>query len=132
MLDICTSSLMQGALDIFIKSGMYDTHLAKVHACYKRKLLKAKLMVSQICPPGLDFHIPKQGLFIWLRLPVNVSADHIIETLKGYGIRIGTSSQFYVTEADQTLRLSICSVPEEDLTALMTVIEVIKQEMLLQ
>lgn len=130
LLDINTSSIPQGALDFFIKSGMYDQHIKKVNACYKRKLLKAKAILTYMCPAGLSFHVPKQGLFLWLTLPVEVSANRIIEKLAQNNIRVCSSSQFYITNGvEQNLRLCISGVPEEDIKALGAVIEAIKDEM---
>jgi len=132
LLDISTSSIQQGALDFFIKSGMYDQHIKKVNACYKRKLLKAKAILTHMSPINLSFHVPKQGLFLWLTLPAQVSVNRIIEKLAQNNIRIGSSSHFYITddvEQKQNLRLCISGIPEEDITALGTVIEAIKYEM---
>lgn len=132
MLDISTSSITQGALDFFIKSGMYDQHIKKVNACYKRKLLKCKAILTHMSPSGLSFHVPNQGLFIWLTLPARVSVNVIIEKLARYNIQVCSSSQFYTTnDVAQNLRLCISSVPEEDISALTTVVEVIKNEMLM-
>ncbi len=131
LLDISTSSITQGALNFFIKSGMYDQHIKKVNACYKRKLLKAKAILTQMCPAGLSFHVPKQGLFLWLTLPAGISANRLIEKLAQNNIRVCPSAQFYITDvAEQSLRLCISGVPEEDITSLATVLEVIKEEML--
>lgn len=130
LLDINTSSIPQGALDFFIKSGMYDKHIKKVNSCYKRKLLKAKAILTHMCPAGLSFHVPKQGLFLWLTLPTEVSVNKVIEKLAQNNIWVCSSSQFYITnDVDESLRLCISGVPEEDITALSAVIEAIKDEM---
>ncbi|MFA9378032.1 MAG: hypothetical protein ACERKZ_15010 [Lachnotalea sp.] len=56
LLDISTSSISQGALDYFIKSGMYNQHIKKVATCYKRgnaTLIAEKIILqtySYLCP----------------------------------------------------------------------------------
>ncbi|MEN6461761.1 MAG: PLP-dependent aminotransferase family protein [Syntrophomonas sp.] len=130
LLDISTSSIPQAALNFFIKSGMYDQHIGKVNACYKRKLFKAKSILTQMSPARLSFHVPKQGLFVWLTLPAEVSVNRVIEKLAQNNIRIGSSSPFFVTNnAEQNLRLCISGIPEADISVLSTVIQVVKDQM---
>lgn len=125
--DICTSGIAQGALNFFLKSGMYDQHIRKVNACYRRKLVKAKAILSHVDLAGLTFHVPKQGLFLWISLPIAISANRIVEKLSQKNILV---SQYLISEDGlQGLRLCIAGVSEKDLNALEVVIEVIKGEM---
>ncbi|WP_097002776.1 PLP-dependent aminotransferase family protein [Lacrimispora amygdalina] len=124
--DICTSGIAQGALNFFLKSGMYDQHIRKVNACYRRKLVKAKAILSHVDLAGLTFHVPKQGLFLWISMPVAISANRIVEKLSQKNILV---SQYLISEDGlQGLRLCIAGVSEKDLNALEDVIEVIKEE----
>ncbi len=122
--DISTSGLMQGALNIYIKSGMYDKHIDKVNACYRRKLTKAKAILSAANLGGLTFHVPKRGLFLWITLPVGISADVIAKKLVQKNILVSP----YVTSGEeaQGLRLCISGVHEKDIDVLEIVIKVIK------
>lgn len=130
LLDISTSSITQGALNFFIRSGMYDQHIRKVNACYKRKLLKAKAILTRVSPAGLSFHVPKQGLFVWLTLPAEVSVHRVAEKLAANHIRVSSSSPFYIADqAEQNLRLCISGVPEKEMAALGAIVEAIKDEM---
>lgn len=130
LLDLSTSSLPQGALDFFIKSGMYDQHIRKVNACYKRKLSKAKEILTRMSPPGLSFFVPKQGLFLWLTLPSQVSIDTIADKLAQHNIRIRSSAMNCITDkSNQNISLCISGVPENDLNALRIVLKVIKNEL---
>lgn len=122
--DISTSGIAQGALNIFLKSGMYDQHIHKVNACYRRKLMKAKAILSAANLEGLSFHVPKQGLFLWITLPVGISADNVANKLAQKNILV---SQYVISEDElQGLRLCISGVPEKDIDALEIVIKVIK------
>ncbi len=104
---------------------MYDKHIKKVNAYYKRKLVKAKAILTSKNLTGLSFYVPKQGLFLWLTLPAEVSLSRIKEKLDQHNILIGTSSQFYINDGvEKNLRLCISGVPEEDITALGAVIDV--------
>lgn len=129
LFDICTSSLIQGALEVFMKSGMYDSHIKRVNACYKQKLWKVQSMLSGYCSPLIDLYIPKQGLFLWVRLPKEIQLDRILERLNSYHIQLGDPTLFYRTSSEQTLRISICGIPEEELCILLTVFDIINQEL---
>lgn len=120
-LDLCTASLPQGALDYFIKSGMYDKHIKKVNVCYKRKLLKANEILTCMSPPGLSYFIPKHGLFQWLTLPNQALVNRVSEKLAQKNIQVRT--------LEQNIILCIAGVPEKDIIALYTVIKIIKEEM---
>lgn len=144
ILDICTSSIPQGALHYFITSGMYDKHLKKVNACLKGKLEKARALFTSV-HPDVSIHIPKQGLFIWVTLPEKISIPQVKERLETYHIKIpsnaslcySTTSDCYSTSSfgqstlkENSLRLCISGIREEDLKALVTIIQVIRDELI--
>lgn len=124
--DICTSGMEQGALNFFLKSGMYDQHIRKVNACYRRKLVKANAILSQVDLPGLTIHVPRQGLFLWIAFPVSISTSRIINKLLKKNILVSPYHNF--ESGLQGLRLCIAGVSEDELNALEVVIDVIKEE----
>lgn len=124
--DICTSGIAQGALNFFIRSGMYDRHIRKVNACYRRKLARAKAILSHADLNGLSFHVPKQGLFLWISPPAGISADRIAERLRVKNILVSRCP--IPGENREGLRLCIAGVPEKDLGALEIVVKTIEEE----
>ncbi len=126
MLDLCTSGLPQSALDFYIRSGMYDQHLTKTRACYQAKLQKAKAILSGSTISDFTYYVPKQGIFLWLGLPKQVSIQELTDQLLDIGIVISPSSPCYPEEVRNTLRLCISGVQKEDLDALYTILEYIK------
>lgn len=126
LLDLCTSGLPQSALDFYIRSGMYDKHLNKTRACYQAKLQKARAILSGSNIPDLTYHVPKQGIFLWLELPKQVSIQELKDRLSGAGIEISPSDPNYPGEVRNCLRLCISGVQKEDLDALHTILEYIK------
>ena len=125
--DISTSGITQGALNIYIRSGMYDLHINKVNACYRRKLTKAKAILSMSKLEEVAFHVPKQGLFLWITLPVGISAHRIADKLAQNNILV---SHYVISDEEpQGLRLCISGVPERDMNALENVIRIIKDNL---
>lgn len=129
LIDINTSSIPQGALNYFIMSGMYDQHIKKVNACYKRKLFKVKAILAHVQLDGLTIHVPKQGLFVWITLPKEISVEILKEKLIINNIRVASSYGSYIDNAcAHNLRLCISGVSEENLTAINSIVEMIKNE----
>ncbi len=126
--DICTSGFAQGALNIYLKSGMYDKHIQKVNACYRRKLLKAKALLSSVDGTGLTYYVPKQGLFLWITLPSGNLSKQIVEILAQRNILV--SLWHTLSDEPQGIRLCIAGVPEKDLDILKIIVKIIKEEML--
>jgi DNA-binding transcriptional MocR family regulator len=129
LMDINTSSIPQAALDYFIRSGMYDQHIKKVNACYKRKLQKAASILKQTNLAGLSIHIPKQGIFIWMTLPTSVSLQELEKELTQNKIQVSSSQDSYLIPATTDhLRLCISGVSEKSLISLNTIVEIIKEK----
>lgn len=130
LIDINTSSIPQGALNYFITSGMYDQHIKKVNACYKRKLLKVKALLDHVNLDGLSFYVPKQGIFVWITLPLEVSVEKLQEKLVQNNIRVNCSSGFYINNTSvHHLRLCISGVAQEYLTSINKIVEMINNEL---
>ncbi|MCO7126455.1 PLP-dependent aminotransferase family protein [Sporolactobacillus shoreicorticis] len=124
--DICTSGIAQGALNFFLTSGMYDRHVRKVNACYRRKLVKAKAILSHADLTGFSFHVPRQGLFLWITLPIEISAKRIAQKLAQKNIIV---SRYGILDKEaQGLRLCIAGVPEKELDSLETMLKIIREE----
>lgn len=62
--DLNTSRLTQVALDIFIKSGMYERNVTKVKKSYEAKLRRAKEIISTQSPKNLLWHVPENGILV--------------------------------------------------------------------
>lgn len=126
--DICTSGFTQGALNLFLKSGMYDKHIQKVNACYRRKLLRAKALLSSVDVAGLSYYVPKQGLFLWITLPSGSLSQRITERLAQSKILV---SQWHTcSDEPQGIRLCIAGISEKDMDALKIILRIIKEETL--
>lgn len=135
MSDLNTSKIPQAALDLFIKSGMYEKHIRKVRRSYEAKLRRANEIFKGLNPEGLNWYVPDHGIFIWLELPRHIDADKVEKRLEEHGILVKEASEFYPgnwlsdkgsLKKCNFLRLCISGVPEEHLDALTDVISVIR------
>lgn len=129
--DLNTSKLTQAALDIFIKSGMYERHVKKVKKSYEVKLRRAKEIISTLSPKNLIWHIPDNGIFIWVKLPKYIDVITLKKNLKKRGILINTTEEYFLKEEGEErnsnyLRLCISGVPEEDISSVADIISEIQ------
>lgn len=132
--DLNTSKLPQAALDLFIKSGMYEKHIKKVKKSYEAKLRRANEIFNALKPEGLNWHVPEHGIFIWLELPEGIEAAKIEERLEEHGILVKEASESFPGKylnngrkltGCSCIRLCISGVPRERIDALTDVISVI-------
>lgn len=130
LLGLNTSSLSQASLDFFIRSGMYDKHIKKVNTCYRKKLEKARKILSSICFDEISYHVPNIGLFIWIMLPESVSSQQIIKKLAQKNILVSSPNQFYLNhQRKKSIRLCISGIPISDLSSLKMIVDEIQDDL---
>ncbi|MDF2821252.1 MAG: GntR family transcriptional regulator [Clostridiales bacterium] len=124
--DLNTSSISQAALDLFIKSGMYDKHIKKVRKIYEAKLRKAAEIFKTVRKEGFYWNVPEHGIFIWIQLPEYIEAVEIEKELQKYGILVKNGAEFFLDKGVEVnkncIRLCIAGVPEGDMNALATLV----------
>lgn len=135
--DLNTSPLLQAALELFIKSGMYEKHIKKVRKLYEAKLRKAKEILMSLQLNDLTWNVPENGIFIWMQLPQYIDVITLNEKLKDQGILIKSAREFFLKMEDEKkcssnninyIRLCISGVSEENISALATIILTIRSQ----
>lgn len=92
--DLSTSVLDQGALEIFINSGMYQKHIKKVQQEYRKKMNLLKESLRNWSIPRLEIYTPEIGLFVWIKLPKEKSINTLVKRLKDQNIYISPIEDF--------------------------------------
>ncbi|WP_239450751.1 hypothetical protein [Bacillus cytotoxicus] len=67
--DFNTSALSQGALEIYLKRGMFNYHLEKVKQLYTNKMKMLINACSTYLPKCISFTKPKRGFYMTIFLP---------------------------------------------------------------
>lgn len=108
--DLSTSVISQGALEIFIKSGMLETHIKKIKKLYRERMASLKTACQTHLPPGIATHIPETGFFSCFELPFR--AKHLVNSLQNKNIRVVSLEGTYLPdyERNNVIRLSVCRV----------------------
>ncbi|MTI95750.1 MAG: aminotransferase class I/II-fold pyridoxal phosphate-dependent enzyme [Firmicutes bacterium] len=132
--DLNTSGLHQAALDIFIKSGLYAKHISKIKSAYTTKLKKAQVIFQALSPPGLNWHVPQHGIFIWLELPTQ-QAESFSNRLKQLGIIVQSAADCFPedwvpgtirVDPAKCIRLCIAEIPDDNLDSFATILKEVK------
>jgi len=117
-IDLSTSILSQGALEIYIKSGMIKTHRKKMRQIYAEKMKLLNELVKTAPIPHICWHIPKSGFFACGEFLRVTDIDKLIKRLKEKNILINNICENYIDTYynDRILKLSISKVSLDDIS----------------
>lgn len=111
--DFNTSPLSQGALEIYLKNGMFQYHLESVKTLYIKKMNILLEACSSYLPNYVQYTKPKSGFYLTIFLPSHIDVDKLIYLLHEKHIYVDNASRMYFTENSQkAIRLSISQVNE--------------------
>ncbi|MDR7314522.1 hypothetical protein [Brevibacillus nitrificans] len=119
LLDIDSSMLSQAALEIYVKSGMFDRHKQKIRTSYDRRarLLTDSLIREQARTDGL-FSFPTMkhpGIHTHLVLNEQLSVPRLVPVLKKQFILVESIDRHYLSDfpRENILKLNASTVKEE-------------------
>ncbi|WP_407271155.1 PLP-dependent aminotransferase family protein [Radiobacillus sp. PE A8.2] len=112
--DFNSSALSQGALEIYLKSGMFDSHLKKIKEIYHNKMQLLQESCERLLPANTDFSKPTSGFYLSISLPEHVSAKQIVHLLNEQNVFVDDASRMFLPayKKDNLIRLSISQVDE--------------------
>lgn len=111
--DLNTSRLPQAALDLFIKSGMYEKQAQKVRKSYEEKLRRSREIIEALSPDWIRWHIPSHGIFIWGEIENGRCYYQIEKLLAKNDILIKSGEDSYLKDKsiNNCFRLCISGIP---------------------
>ncbi|AKN30440.1 GntR family transcriptional regulator [Clostridium carboxidivorans P7] len=116
--DLSTSVLSQGALEIYIKSGMFKAHVKKIRKTYSERMNLVKKELAQANMPYLKCHVPDTGFFACIELIENVNVSNIIKELRySSNIYLEDVEKNYLKDYfnDNILKISIARANSENI-----------------
>lgn len=107
--DLSTSILTQGALEVYLKSGLMERHIPPIQRAYQDRMAAAKEVMANQCP--YPYHVPDSGLFFSIELPSSSCLTTLMGDLKNQNILINGSQDFYIEGFRQKniLRVSVAN-----------------------
>ncbi len=114
--DLTTSNLHQRALESYVTVGRYQSHLRRTSLIYRRRRDALVDAVSRHLPAGVGMNPPQGGLFAWLRLPGDMSAERLLPLACKEGVSFVPGGAFFPngSDGDRFLRLNFVSQPPEE------------------
>ncbi|PAD69167.1 GntR family transcriptional regulator [Bacillus sp. 7586-K] len=110
--DFNSSALSQGALEIYLKSGMFNSHLKKIKEVYYTKMNHLQDACEELLPANTHYSKPSSGFYLSISLPENVTAKQVVHMLHEENIYVDDASRMFLPEykKDNLIRLSISQV----------------------
>ena len=93
--DLATSTLIQRALEAYVTVGRYQAHLRRSCQLFRKRRDAMVAAIKRYLPANMQFDIPHGGLFLWVRLPDNVSADNLLPLACKEGVNFVPGSRFF-------------------------------------
>lgn len=111
--DIASPILSQGALELYMKSGMYRRHATRIRDHYREKMRYAIEVCACVFGSGIQYTCPSSGVFITLQLPQYVKASVLQDRLKQKGISVTNVDQHLLPENQRNDRIRLCIIGVE-------------------
>jgi DNA-binding transcriptional MocR family regulator len=115
--DFNSSALSQGALEIYLKSGMFNNHLKNVKEVYRTKMQILQEACELLLPANTSFSKPNSGFYLSISLPENVKAKQVVHMLNEQQIYVDDASRMFLAEykKENLVRLCISQVNESQI-----------------
>lgn len=123
--DISSSGFFQRAFDLYLKKGLWKSHIKTVRKVYSEKYNNMVQELKKLNKYGLSFVEPKGGLSIWIRLPEDIDSVDLYKECTENGVSLVPGKIFFIDDNIYTnyIRLSFGAVSKEEIISGIQVIE---------
>lgn len=113
--DLHTPVLTQGALEIYLKSGMFKAHIQRMRSIYSNKATLLQKAYKEYLPPSAAYSGSLSGFYSTIRLPNPLNAKQFITYMKKENVYLDDAKKMYLPEFEKEtlIRLSVSQVEEE-------------------
>lgn len=115
-MDLNTPVLTQGALEIYLKSSMYQAHAQRTKTYYKNKMEVLRNACRQHLNGHIKYHIPPTGIYALIETG-RVRAETVVKRLEKRGILLNSLDSSYLEGfiGIQGIRLCICCCEDQEI-----------------
>lgn len=112
--DVHSPMLTQGALEIYLESGMFKAHISRMRQLYSRKAVLLQQAFQKLLPASVSYSGSLSGFYSTIELPAPLKAKHLLDYLKQENIFADDAQRMYLPEFVKVnvLRLSISQVED--------------------
>lgn len=110
--DLNTPVLSQGALEIYLKSGMFERHVKEIRKLYQGRMSALKKYSEAFKTLSATLHVPFSGLFAYLVLPEAIRPQSFSEVMNAENVHLINAGMMFLPDfrREDSFRLSICKV----------------------
>ncbi|MBS4203596.1 PLP-dependent aminotransferase family protein [Lederbergia citrea] len=114
--DLHTPVLTQGALEIYLKSGMFHAHIQKMRTMYTNKGMVLQEAFKTYLRPS-SYSCSLSGFYSTIELPKQLKATKLIERLKLEDVYVDRTNHMYLPDykKENIIRLSVSQVEVESI-----------------
>lgn len=128
-MDLNTSVLSQGALDIYIKSGLFNSNRKNIKKIYTERMTTLKQASNEIEISQIKCHIPDTGFYGCIEFLDKINIDWLIKECNKRNIYIEDMCDHYLKDyfSNDILKISVgsCKTPEIK-SGILDTLEIIK------
>jgi len=115
--DLHTNNLMQRIVFQYLLDNSLEDHLNSIRCFYKEQ---AEFMIAAMqshFPDGVQWIVPKGGMFIWVSLPEEIQAHKLLEKAVEQNVLFVPGQNFYVggKQGDSSLRMNFSNPSKQEI-----------------
>jgi len=112
--DLHTNIFAQYVIWDYLMHNDFDLHIQKIKNLYKEQSSAMVDAIKEYFPKEVKYTIPQGGMFLWVTLPVGMSAMKLFDTAIKEKVAFIPGDPFYVTERNvNALRLNYTNASPE-------------------
>lgn len=123
-IDLNTSILTQGALEVYLKSSMYKFHIKRTREFYKDKMDILKKLCNKDLNDKITWYIPETGLYAYMETK-EVPSEILEKSLLNNKVLVSSTRNCYIGgfKRVEGIRLCVCNASNEDIRRAVNIIE---------
>ena len=115
-IDLCSPTITQFIAYEIIKRGLLDEHIPRIAEMYKKKRDIMINAMEEYFPDGCKWTRPNGGMFLWVRLPENVSTMEMFDDALRKKVAYVHGKAFHVDgSGTNTMRLNFSNPSDEEI-----------------
>lgn len=113
--DVHSPMLTQGALEIYLQSGMFSAHIDRMRQLYSRKAALLQQAYEAFLPASVSYSGSLSGFYSTIELPAPLKAKQLLDHLREDRVFADDARRMYLSEfvKENVIRLSISQVEEK-------------------
>ena len=112
-MDLCCPTYNQLIVTEFMKRGLIQKQVESIRRLYSKKLDAMLAALKKYMPKGVTWTHPEGGLFLWVKLPKRMSANHLLPKAIENKVAYVIGSAFYCNGKGQNAMRLNFSYPTE-------------------